>query len=143
MRVSAFILTQGVGHVNKLLDKKAKKHYNDGKRKGECVSMEKYAWKARVLEGKLDEYRRRHDEIWPEMVALLKEAGISNYTIWNVGDELFGYYECEKGVDYAAAVQAKSPIVERWNEYMKDVMEMERDPETGAQPRLVKVFELL
>ena len=105
--------------------------------------MEKYAWKARVLEGKLDEYRRRHDEIWPEMVALLKEAGISNYTIWNVGDELFGYYECEKGVDYAAAVQAKSPIVERWNEYMKDVMEMERDPETGAQPRLVKVFELL
>lgn len=104
--------------------------------------MEKYAWKARVLDGKLEEYRRRHDEIWPEMVALLKEAGISNYTIWNVGDELFGYYECEKGVDYAAAVQAKSPIVERWNEYMKDVMEMERDPETGAQPRLVKVFEL-
>ena len=105
--------------------------------------MEKYAWKARVLEGKLDEYRRRHDEIWPEMVFLLKEAGISNYTIWNVGDELFGYYECEKGADYAAAVQAGSPIVDRWNEYMKDVMEMERDPETGAQPRLVKVFELL
>ena len=105
--------------------------------------MEKYAWKARVLEGKLDEYRRRHDEIWPEMVALLKEAGISNYTIWNVGDELFGYYECEKGIEYAAAMQASSPIVDRWNEYMKDVMEMERDPETGAQPRLVKVFELL
>ena len=105
--------------------------------------MEKYAWKARVLEGKLDEYRRRHDEIWPEMVALLKEAGISNYTIWNVGDELFGYYECEKGVEHAAAMQASSPIVDRWNEYMKDVMEMERDPETGAQPRLVKVFELL
>ena len=104
--------------------------------------MEKYAWKARVLEGKLEEYRRRHDEIWPEMVELLKEAGICNYTIWNVGDELFGYYECEKGVAFAAAMQSASPVVARWNEYMKDVMEMERDPVTGAQPRLVKVFEL-
>ena len=32
------------------------------------------------------------------MKRVLKEAGISNYTIWNVGNELFGYFECEKGV---------------------------------------------
>ena len=88
--------------------------------------MEKYAWKARVLDGKLEEYRRRHDEIWPEMVEVLKEAGISNYTIWSVGSDLFGYYECEKGVAYAAATQTASPVVARWNEYMKDVMEMEK-----------------
>ncbi len=104
--------------------------------------MEKYAWKARVLEGKLEEYKRRHNEIWPELVKLLKEAGICNYTIWNVGDELFGYYECEKGIDFAAKTQAESPIVDKWNEYMKDVMEMELDPITGAQPQLQKVFEL-
>ena len=104
--------------------------------------MEKYAWKARVLEGKLEEYKRRRNEIWPELVKLLKEAGICNYTIWNVGDELFGYYECEKGIDFAAKTQAESPIVDKWNEYMKDVMEMELDPITGAQPQLQKVFEL-
>ena len=57
--------------------------------------------------GMKEEYKRRHDAIWPEMVALLKAAGIRNYTIWNVGDELFGYYECEKGLDYAASVQAE------------------------------------
>jgi len=104
--------------------------------------MERYAWKARVLPGKLAEYRRRHDEIWPELVAVLKEAGVSNYTIWQVGDELFGYYECEKGADYAARVQAESPVVDRWNEYMKDVMEMEMDPVTGAQPKMEQVFFL-
>lgn len=104
--------------------------------------MEKYAWKATVLDGKLEEYTRRHNEIWPELVEVLKAAGIKNYTIWNVGNELFGYYECEQGAAYAAKVQAESPVVDKWNEYMKDVMVMEMDPVTGAQPKLVKVFEL-
>ena len=102
--------------------------------------MEKYAWKAKIVDGALEEYVRRHDAIWDEMKSVLDEAGIVNYTIWNVGNELFGYYECKKGVEYAAQVQSESPVVERWNEYMKDILIMEMDPETGAQPRLNCVF---
>ena len=101
--------------------------------------MERYAWKAIVLPGRLEEYIRRHDEIWPEMKAVLAKAGIRNYTIWNVGNELFGYYECDS-VAFAAKVQADSPVVDRWNEYMKDVMVMEMDPVTGAQPLMKQVF---
>ena len=101
--------------------------------------MERYAWKATVLPGKLDEYVRRHNAIWPELQAVLHQAGIRNYTIWNVGDELFGYYECGS-IAEAARVQAESPVVDRWNEYMKDVMLMEMDPETGAQPLMKQVF---
>lgn len=104
--------------------------------------MERYAWKAIVKEGKIDEYVKRHNEIWPELVDVLKAAGIKNYTIWNVGNELFGYYECEKGVQFAADTQANSPVVDKWNEFMKDVMIMEMDPETGAQPMLKQVFFL-
>ena len=104
--------------------------------------MERYAWKARLKDGKREEYKRRHDEIWQEMKELLKSAGIRNYSIWNVGDELFGYYECDKGIAYAAKVQAESPIVAKWNQYMKDVMEMDTDPETGAQPLLREMFYL-
>ena len=103
--------------------------------------MERYAWKARILPGKLEEYVRRHEAIWPEMVEILRSAGISNYTIWSTGDELFGYYECEN-VLHAARVQAESPVVERWNDYMKDVMMMGTDPVTGAQPLLRQVFLL-
>lgn len=102
--------------------------------------MERYAWKATVKEGMLEEYIRRHDQLWPELTALLNEAGIHNYTIWNVGDTLFGYYESDLGNDYAARVQAQSPIVDKWNEYMKDVMVMELDPQTGAQPLMRQVF---
>ena len=103
--------------------------------------MERYAWKAIVLDGKLDEYKKRHDNIWPEMVEVLRKAGIRNYTSWNVGNELFGYYECDS-VEEAAKVQAESPVVDKWNEYMKDVMVMEMDPETGAQPLMKQMFFL-
>lgn len=103
--------------------------------------MEKYAWKAKLLPGKKAEYIRRHDEIWQEMKDVLDSAGIVNYTVWLSGDELFGYYECTQGVEHAARVQAESPVVDKWNEYMRDVMVMEADPVTGAQPLLEKVFE--
>ena len=106
------------------------------------LKMERYAWKAILKDGKKEEYIRRHNEIWQELVDVLKSAGIENYSIWLNGDELFGYYECTKGIAYAGKVQAESPIVSKWNEYMKDVMDMTLDPETGAQPKLVKVFTL-
>ena len=102
--------------------------------------MERYAWKAKILDGKREEYIIRHDEIWPEMKDVLSEAGIKNYSIWLTGNDLFGYYECTKGVAHAAQTQANSEVVDRWNVYMKDVMVMEMDPETGAQPMLEQVF---
>jgi L-rhamnose mutarotase len=102
--------------------------------------MERFAWKARLLAGKREEYIKRHREIWPEMTELLNRAGIHNYTIWIAGDELFGYYEAEQGAAYASKVQAESPVVARWNEYMKDVMVMEKDPATGTHYELQLAF---
>ena len=104
--------------------------------------MERVAWKGRIKPGCKEEYIRRHDAIWPEMTALLKEAGIRNYTIFANGNELFGYYECEKGLSFAQRAQAGSSVVDRWNEYMRDVLELEMDPETGAQPALEAVFRM-
>ena len=104
--------------------------------------MERFAWKATVKDGMLAEYKKRHDNIWAELKNVLKDAGICNYTIWNTGNELFGYFECEKGIAFAEKIQAESPIVDKWNEYMKDVMTMELDPVTGAQPKMTQVFFL-
>lgn len=100
--------------------------------------MERYAWKGYIYPGKREEYVRRHDEIWPEMTALLNEAGVHNYSIWNIGDELFGYYECES-VAHALKVQAESPVVVRWNFYMEDIMHMAFD-EDGEQITPTQVF---
>lgn len=75
------------------------------------------------------------------MKKVLTNAGIVNYSIWNVGNELFGYYECAKGLDFAARVHNESPVVKKWDEYMKDILIMEKDPITGAKPLLTQVFE--
>ncbi len=102
--------------------------------------MERFTWKARLKDGMKQEYIRRHDEIWPEMTELLNNAGIHNYSIWCVGDELFGYYEAEKGIDFATKAQAGSEVVDKWNVHMKDVMTMEIDPSTGTAYLLEQVF---
>lgn len=102
--------------------------------------MAKYAWKGLVRPDKLDEYIKRHDEIWEEMKAVLKEAGIRNYSIWNVGNEMFGYYECDS-IEHASKVQRESEVVKKWDEYMADILIMEKDPVTGAQPLLTQVWE--
>ena len=104
--------------------------------------MERLAWRGRILDGKKAEYIKRHDDIWPEMVNLLKQAGIANYTIFCNDHELFGYYECTKGVGYAQQVQAGSAIVDKWNDYMKDILLLEMDPVKGAQPEMEIVFRM-
>ena len=76
------------------------------------------------------------------MKEVLKSAGIRNYTIQNNENELFGYYECELGIEYAAKIQAESSVVQKWNDYMSDILIMDLDSDTGAQPKLLKVFEL-
>lgn len=103
--------------------------------------MDRRVWKARLKPGMRDEYKRRHDEIWPEMADELRKAGVRNYTIWNNGDELIGYYECE---DLASceAYKAKSDVVRRWSQSMVGIMEMEKDDATGETKEFERIFEL-
>ena len=96
--------------------------------------------RAKLKNGRREEYCRRHDQIWDSMKQVLKSAEICNYSIWIVDNDIFGYYECEKERDHAAMVQAESETVKLRNEYMKDVMEMELDKETGSQPLMTEVF---
>ena len=74
-----------------------------------------------------------------EMLEMFRRAGIRNYSIWQAGDTLFGYYECDD-LQTALAVQKDAPVSARWRTYMRDVIRMERDPKSGAQPHLEQVF---
>lgn len=92
-------------------------------------------------ENTIEEYKKRHDEIWPEMIELLDKAGIKNYSIWNSGKELFGYYECEDK-EKADRVQAESKVVEKWNFYMEDLLVSEKDKEGNVIP-VIEPMELM
>ena len=83
--------------------------------------MPRYTWRATLLPEKRSEYIKRHDELWPEMKVALKECGISNYSIWLSGQDLFGYYECADPA-LALEMQNANPVVQRWDVYMDDVI---------------------
>lgn len=103
--------------------------------------MERFLWKGKVKAGCTAEYIRRHNEIWPEMVEELKKAGIQNYSIWmSANNELCGYYECPD-VEEARKIQADSPIVQKWEVYMEDILEFALD-ENGQQEKQTMVFYL-
>lgn len=97
--------------------------------------MKRIAWKAHVAD--IAEYRRRHDEIWPEMTAMLNEAGIHNYTIWNIGDELFAYMECDIDYDESMRIQTESDVAKRWAKHMEGILVTEPD---GSVTALEQVF---
>lgn len=101
--------------------------------------MAGYAWVLEVRPGYEEEYKKRHDEIWPEMLDALRDAGISNYNIFRHGLTLFGYFET---ADLAAtkAKLAKSATDRKWSEYMAPVMKIEVDPQTNFPYLLPRQF---
>ncbi len=92
--------------------------------------MPNYSWVLEVRPGYEDEYVRRHDEIWPEMVDALKEAGISNYSIFRHGLTLFGYFETDD-LERTIAFLKDSEVNARWGAYMAPIMKIEIDQSTG------------
>jgi len=87
------------------------------------------------------EYLRRHDEIWPEMLAALRSAGIHNYSIFRHGETLFAYLECDD-FDRMAATLATDPVNARWQEYMRDMITIEADPATGFAKLIPEMFHM-
>ena len=92
--------------------------------------MKNYAWVLEVRPGYEEEYKKRHDEIWPEMVDMLREAGLRNYNIFRHGLTLFGYFETEdlkKSINHIA----KSEVNKKWAEFMAPIMKVDIDPKTN------------
>ena len=100
--------------------------------------MERVAFVMQLHKGCEEEYRRRHASIWPELVALLQAAGIRNYSIYlEEGTlKLFAILQ----IDDAAALDglAAQPVMRRWWEYMKDLMDTNPD----GSPVVVSLKEM-
>ena len=103
--------------------------------------MERVAFKMKLFKGNEIEYKKRHDEIWPELSDLLKEKGISDYSIFL--DEETGYlFGVLKIPDRKKLDELPShPVMKKWWAYMKDVMESNPDNSPVSVP-LEEVFYL-
>ncbi len=99
---------------------------------------ERYVFRMRLNPGAEDEYQRRHDEIWPELVELLGQAGVSDYSI---------HLDHETGLLIGVLIRTKDhgmdslpdhPLMQKWWAHMADLMEVGPDnaPVAVALPSL-------
>lgn len=95
----------------------------------------------KLFSGFEDEYKKRHSEIWPEMVEMLKKYGAQNYSIFLdvKTDNLFAYVEIEDEKLWNET--GETEICKKWWAYMKDIMETNSD-NSPVSIELKEVFHL-
>ena len=103
--------------------------------------MKRVAFKMKLFKGCEEEYKRRHEVLWPELETLLKQAGIKDYSIFldEETNVLFGYLT----IDDAPKLDElpRHPVMQKWWTYMKDIMETNADHSPVNTP-LKEVFYL-
>jgi L-rhamnose mutarotase len=105
------------------------------------METKRFAFKMKLFPGFKEEYKKRHTEIWPELVRLLKSEGIGNYSIFldEETDSLFAYQE-QTG-ESSSQDLGSTEIVKKWWKYMADIMETNPDNSPISVP-LEQVFFL-
>lgn len=99
-----------------------------------------HAFKMQLKPGVVAAYKKRHDALWPELAAALREAGIYDYAIFLDEDTLalIGVLKRKPGFPFDDL--AKQPVMRRWWDYMADLMEVEPDNKPRQWP-LTQVFQ--
>ncbi len=99
------------------------------------------AFKMKLLPGYEAEYKKRHDEIWPDLSQLLSERGIYDYSIF-LDEETHILFAVQKVKDEEDLIGlTEEPILRKWWDYMSDIMETNPDNSPVEKP-LQKVFHM-
>lgn len=102
---------------------------------------ERYAFKMYLNPGMETEYARRHDEIWPELVDLLRAAGISDYSIHLDRGTNILFAILTRPADHGMDALPEHPVMRRWWDHMADIMRTHPDGAPVVEP-LVPVFHM-
>jgi L-rhamnose mutarotase len=95
----------------------------------------------RLRPGAVEPYERYHREVWPDVLAAIRRAGITEYVIFRDGLDLFHCIECED-YDRAIAELADDPVNIKWQAEMAPMMAVAHDYTGKSRDRLPLVFEL-
>lgn len=98
------------------------------------AATEKIAFRMFLNPGQVDEYRRRHDQIWPELVTLLKASGIADYSIYLDAEHLVLFAVLRRAPGHTMADLASHPVMQRWWAHMADIMRSQPDGAPVVEP---------
>ena len=103
--------------------------------------MKRVAFKMKLKPGFEEEYKKRHDAIWPELSELLSRSGISDYSIF-LDEETLTLFAVQKLSDNNTLAElASTEVIKKWWSYMADIMETNHDHSPTVTP-LIEVFHL-
>ena len=103
--------------------------------------MNRIGFLLKVKENMLDEYKRHHENVWPEMLEALRETGWHNYSLFMRPDGLlFGYFETFDTLQAAVERMAKKEVNERWQTLMAPFFEL--PPGAHADETMMELTEV-
>ena len=96
--------------------------------------MQRVAFTMKLKPGMKEEYKKRHDEIWPELLELLRDEGVYDYSIF-LDEETNTLFAVQKVKGEGGSQDLGSnPTVQKWWGYMADIMETNRDNSPVTKP---------
>ena len=98
------------------------------------MSTEKIAFRMFLNPGQAEEYQRRHDAIWPELSQLLKDAGISDYSIYLDEPRHVLFAVLRRTPGHTMDTLPNHPVMQRWWAYMADIMRSNADGSPVVEP---------
>jgi L-rhamnose mutarotase len=96
--------------------------------------MEKIAFRMFLKAGHAADYKHRHDAIWPELVALLRESGISDYSIYLDAETHVLFAVLQRTADHTMDTLPQHPVMQRWWAHMGDIMRTHADGSPVVEP---------
>ncbi len=86
--------------------------------------MNRYGFLLKVKQDRIEEYKARHREVWPEMLDALRRTGWHNYSLFMAPDGLlFGYFETPGSLEDAVEAMSKEEVNARWQAEMAPFFE--------------------
>jgi L-rhamnose mutarotase len=102
---------------------------------------ERIAFRMTLNPGQALEYRRRHDELWPQMKAALRQAGISDYSIWLDPETNHLFATLVRADDHTMDGLPNTEINRRWWDFMADIMQVD-ELNRPVTVQLERVFQM-
>jgi len=103
--------------------------------------MKRFAFKMKLKPGFREEYKKRHDAIWPELAELIKSTGVADYSIFLDEETNILFAVQKQGGGQSSQDLGQNPVVQKWWSYMADIMETNPDNSPVSVP-LTEVFHM-
>ena len=100
----------------------------------ENLPVEKFAFRMFLKPGNAAVYKQRHDDIWPELVALLKTSGVSDYSIYLDEENSVLFAVLKRSADHTMDKLPEHPVMQRWWAHMGDLMRTHADGSPVVEP---------